>query len=259
MSKEQELNSLTRFSNRVENYVKYRPHYPNEIINFLQIQCDLSSSDIIADIGSGTGISSELFLINGNKVYGVEPNKEMREAAQKTFSGDTNFVTIDAKAEATTIQSDSVEFIVSGQAFHWFDKEKCNTEFKRILKSNGYVILMWNLRDRKSSFMNHYENILIEYGKDYEKLYQDDVDETEIKNFFYPAAMNIKKFPNFQDLDYVALEGRLLSSSYIPLNDSPSYNDMIKALKNIFERNNVDGKVRMEYETVMYYGRLNNE
>ncbi len=256
MNKETELNSLTRFSNRVENYVKCRPHYPNEIINFLQIECGLSSTAIIADIGSGTGISSELFLINGNKVYGVEPNKEMRQAGEKTFSDNPNFISVDAKAEATTLQSESVEFIVSGQAFHWFHKVACKNEFKRILKPDGYVILMWNLRDRKSSFMDQYENILIKYGKDYEKLYQDDVDETEIKNFFYPAVMNKIKFPHFQDLNYEALEGRLLSSSYIPLNDSPFYNDMIMALKNIFAKNNINKKVKMEYETVMYCGRL---
>ena len=258
MNKEQELNSLTRFSNRVENYIKYRPHYPKEVINFLQKECGLASSDVVADIGSGTGISAELFLENGNKVYGVEPNKEMRQASEQIYTNDSNFVSIDAKAEATTLESKSIDFIVSGQAFHWFDKEKCKEEFKRILKSDGYVVLMWNLRDRKSAFMNEYENVLIKYGKDYEKLYQDDVDETEIKNFFSPAEVKINIFPNFQELDYDSLKGRLLSSSYIPLDDNPLYNEMLQTLENIFEKNNVNGKVKMEYETKIYYGRLND-
>jgi len=256
MNKEQELNSLTRFSNRVENYVKYRPHYPIEIINFLQKECGLTSSGIIADIGSGTGISAELFLQNGNKVYGVEPNKDMRKAAEQIFTNNAHFISVDAKAEATTLESKIIDTIISGQAFHWFDKEKCKDEFKRILKKNSYVTLMWNLRDPKSAFMNDYENVLIKYGKDYEKLYQDDVDETEIKNFFSPAEVKIKTFSNFQELNYESLKGRLLSSSYIPLEDDPIYYEMLKALENIFEKKNVNGKVKMEYETKVYYGRL---
>jgi len=258
MNKEQDINSLTRFSNRVDNYVKYRPHYPKEIIVFLQNECGLTSSSVIADIGSGTGISTELFIEKGNKVYAVEPNKDMRKAAEQIYIDDKNFASVDSKAEATTLESKIIDIIVSGQAFHWFDKEKCKEEFKRILKTNGYVVLMWNLRDRKSAFMNDYENVLIKYGKDYEKLYQDDVDETEIRDFFAPAEVKINTFSNFQELNYDSLKGRLLSSSYIPLEDNPLYVEMLQTLENIFDEKNMNGKVKMEYETKVYYGKLND-
>ena len=249
-------NSVQRFSNRVENYIKYRPHYPKDLINFLNKEMGFNPEKVVADIGSGPGISSEHFIVNGNKVYAVEPNELMREGAEKIFEGSKNFMSVDGTAEDTTLQDKSIDLIIAGQAFHWFDKKKCRDEFVRILKEVGYVVLMWNLRDRKSSFMEEYENLLIKYGTEYENLYQDDVDSKEIADFFSPSVNKLEKFPNYQLLDYTALEGRLLSSSYIPLAKNPVFDEMIDNLKKIFEKNNIDGKVKMEYETNVYYGRL---
>ncbi|MEP7145735.1 MAG: class I SAM-dependent methyltransferase, partial [bacterium] len=236
-------NSVERFFGRVENYIKYRPHYPKEIIDFLRKEIELDRSKVIADIGSGPGISCEHFIEYGNKVFAVEPNKHMKNGAEKIFAGSKNFISINGTAEDTTLRSKTADLIISGQAFHWFDKVKCKVEFQRILKSDGYVMLMWNLRDRKSGFMNEYEELLIEYGKDYANLYQDDVDAEEIANFFYPVINKVKTFSNFQFLNYEALEGRMLSSSYIPLKENPLYDKMIIDLKNIFEKNNKEGKV----------------
>ena len=140
-----------RFSNRVENYVKYRPNYPKKIISFLEKEIGLSSSSIIADIGSGTGISSEMFLKNGNIVYGVEPNKEMREAAERLLAEHPNFKSINGTAEDTTLAANSIDILSAGQAFHWFDVIKTEIEFKRILKNGGWVVLVWNERETNSS------------------------------------------------------------------------------------------------------------
>jgi ubiquinone/menaquinone biosynthesis C-methylase UbiE len=129
--------STKRFSNRVENYVKYRPHYPQEIINFLSEEIGLNSEKTIADIGSGTGISAELFLENGNKVYGIEPNKEMREAAEIYLEKYKYFISVNGTAEDTLLENDSMDIVLAGQAFHWFDVEKAKKEFKRILKGRG--------------------------------------------------------------------------------------------------------------------------
>ncbi|MDQ3194198.1 MAG: class I SAM-dependent methyltransferase, partial [Bacteroidota bacterium] len=169
-------NSIDRFSNRVENYVKYRPHYPKEIISFLNNEIGLNPSSLVADIGSGPGISAENFIENGNTVFAIEPNDNMRNAAERIFGKSKNFISVYGTAESTTLQGNSLDLIISGQAFHWFDKEKCKTEFKRILKPEGYVVLMWNLRVPVGAFMNEYEKFLIRYGKYYEKLYKDDVD-----------------------------------------------------------------------------------
>ena len=245
-----------RFSNRVENYVKYRPGYPTEIIDFLKAECNLYKESIIADIGSGTGISAKLFLNCGNKVFGVEPNNEMRSAAEEILKEYENFISIVGTAENSGLKDKSVDFIICGQAFHWFDREKSKKEFKRILKNDGYVILIWNSRISKPGFMVDYENLLQKFGTDYENVNHDNIDESVIKNFFSPSEYNVMNFPNYQEFDLAGLKGRLLSSSYVPLQDSPVFEDMISESENIFMKNNVNGKVKMEYGTVVYYGKL---
>ncbi|MFX1531287.1 MAG: class I SAM-dependent methyltransferase [Promethearchaeota archaeon] len=241
-----------RFSSRVENYIKYRPSYPPKIIEFLTEKKILSKQSIIADIGSGTGILSELFLKNGNKVFGVEPNSEMRKAAEKMLKDYSNFVSIHSSAENTSLLNNSIDLIIVGQAFHWFNVEKTRKEFKNILKSDGYVVLIWNNRRKTGKgFSTQYENLVSKYGTDYKQVRKN---EKNIDEFFqYEKEI----FYNYQDLHFEDLKGRLLSASYIPLEGSPMYNKMINNLKTIFEENQDNGKVRIEYDTEIYYGKLN--
>src|SRR5262245_64642768 len=135
-----------RFSSLVENYIKYRPGYPNEVIETLRSECGLTSGSIIADVGSGTGILTEMFLRIGNTVYGIEPNREMREAAERLLKDYPRFRSVASRAEETTLDDASVDFITAGQAFHWFDREKTREEFARILRPRGWVALIWNER-----------------------------------------------------------------------------------------------------------------
>jgi len=241
-----------RFSSRVENYIKYRPSYPPKIIEFLTEKKILSKHSIIADVGSGTGILSELFLKNGNKVFGIEPNSEMRRAAEIILKDYSNFVSIHSSAENTSLLSNSIDLIVVGQAFHWFNVEKTRREFKDILKSDGYVVLIWNNRRKTGKgFSTQYENLVSKYGTDYKQVRKN---EKNVDEFFqYEKEI----FYNYQDLNFKDLKGRLLSASYIPLKESPTYNKMIKDLKIIFEDNQNNGKVRIEYDTEIYYGKLN--
>lgn len=247
--------SVKRFTNRVENYVKYRPHYPSEVITYLKDNFGLKNSDVIADIGSGPGISSEHFLSNGNKVYGVEPNDLMREAAEMNFADNDNFISIKGTAEDTTLKDASVDMVIAGQAFHWFNKSKCKIEFKRILKQNGHVVLMWNEKLNTEGLMNSYYSLLDKYGTDYQMVRHEDVDDDAIAKFFSPSPMNKVTFVHYHELDYDGLEGRLLSSSYIPL-EGEVFKKMINELKEIFEKHSVDGKVKMAYETNVYCGTL---
>lgn len=247
--------STKRFSNRVSNYVKYRPHYPFEIIDFLKNETGLDKSSIIADIGSGTGISSEMFLENGNTVYAVEPNFEMRSAAEKIMKDFGGFISIEGTAENTSLGSQSVDLIIAGQAFHWFDIEKCRPEFKRILKNNGYAVLMWNDKTESDDFMKGYFNLIKKYGTDYEKINHANVDDTVIGKFFSPSEFKKKFFKHSHNLDYKGLEGRLLSSSYIPL-EGESYNEMINELKEMFDKYSIKGEIAMQYETVIYFGKM---
>ena len=258
MNQKQKFNSIERFSDRVENYIKYRPHYPKEIISFLNNECGFDRNKIAADIGSGPGISCENFIANGNTVYAVEPNDEMRKAAEKIFSSSKNFISINGTAEATTLKNDSIDFIIAGQAFHWFDRDKCKIEFKRILKSEGYAILMWNEKTSSNDFMKSYYDLIEKYGTDYGKINHAIVtNDNVIGKFYSPGSFQKKIFVHTHALNYDGLEGRLLSSSYIPL-EGESFNKMIDELKNIFEKYNENGKVGMEYETRLFYGKLNS-
>ncbi len=240
--------SKERFSNRVENYIKYRPSYPEEIIKFFAKEIKLTSSWIIADIGSGTGILSKLFLGNGNFVLGVEPNEEMRKAGEQQLKDYSLFRSIEGSSEETRIENASVDLVTAGQAFHWFDIEKSKNEFKRILRENGFVSLIWNKRNTKSSdFLREYEDLLLNNSVDYKLVDHKNVNEKILNEFF--AEYKLKIFPNCQAFNFEGLKGRLLSSSYAPMRGNPKYKPMINELERIFQKNEIDGKIKFEYDT----------
>lgn len=250
------LNSTTRFSDKVENYIKYRPHYLDEVIAYLKEKGIFKNDSVIADIGSGTGISTEIFLNNGNVVYGIEPNKEMREAAEKLFARNPNFKSINATAEETTLENNSIDLITAGQAFHWFDVEKCKVEFKRILKPDGTIVLLWNKRKRDGSpFQEEYEQLLLDYGTDYKDVGHQNIGREGLENLFN-NKFELKEFANEQVFDFEGFKGRLLSSSYIPDETSPSYELMIKDLKIMFNKYNINGKISFEYVTEVFTGMI---
>ena len=251
------MDTLSRFSNRVESYIKFRPDYPNDIIVFLQSRGILNANSVIADIGSGTGISSELFLKHGNKVIGVEPNKEMREAGERLLANYKNFVSVNATAEDTGIETGSVDVVVAGQAFHWFDKEKAKAEFKRILKPGGTVILMWNdRRTDTTQFLQAYEDFIKMFATDYLQVNHKNIDEEIFENF-YNGNYKMESFLNYQHFDLEGLKGRILSSSYMPPAGHKDFDFMMSVLKKIFTRFQEGDKVSIEYDTKVYYGKLN--
>ena len=220
------LNSTTRFSDKVENYIKYRPHYPESVIPYLKEKGVLKNDSVIADIGSGTGISTEIFLNNGNIVYGIEPNKEMRGAAEKLFEGNPNFKSINATAEETTLNNNSIDLIAAGQAFHWFDVDKCKIEFKRILKSDGNIVLLWNKRKRDGSpFQEEYEQLLLEYGTDYKDVGHQNIGREGLENLF-KNKYELKEFANEQVFDFEGFKGRLLHHPISRMKKSPRYESM---------------------------------
>jgi SAM-dependent methyltransferase len=248
-------NSTTRFSDRVEDYVKYRPHYPPAVLPYLQETYSFDPSWDVADIGSGTGISTELFLGNGNRVYAVEPNAEMRGKAEELLGGDARFVSIDGTAEATGLAARSVRLVVAGQAFHWFDAVKSRAEFVRILSPGGVVVLVWNERLADTAFEAAYDALIAEHGKDYKATNHRNISDLQIGSFYQPASYVLKEFPNEQWFDFEGLKGRLLSSSYMP-NSGPGYVPMILDLQRLFDKYQQGGRVRVGYDTKVYSGML---
>lgn len=224
----------------------------------LKNECGLTQESMIADIGSGTGKLTELFLANGNEVFGIEPNREMREAGERLLAGFEKFTSVAATAEETTLPDACVDFITAGQAFHWFDRKRCRVEFARILMRRGWVVLVWN--DRKTDadatpFLKEYEKLLKVYATDYSKVDHKNIDDEVVREFFGYDPRK-KKIPSSQEFDYEGLEGRLMSSSYAPEQGQAKHAEMIKDLKKLFEMRQQDGRVRFVYDTVVYYGRM---
>jgi SAM-dependent methyltransferase len=249
------LDSKHRFSNRVENYVRYRPGYPAEIAALLRDECGLTNDSVVADIGSGTGKLSELFLNAGCKVFGVEPNKEMREAGERM--NHPRFTSIDASAEETTLAAQSVDFVTAGQAFHWFDLNRCRPEFQRILKPGGWLVIIWNdRRDDTTPFLAAYELLLERFGTDYAQAHHRRSDKPEVIRPFFGNEPRFKNFHSFQQFDFEGVKGRLLSSSYAPVAGQPKYEEMLAELKRIFDARQENGTVAFEYDTHVYYGWL---
>lgn len=249
-------NATSRFSDRVENYVRYRPGYPAEALEVLKNECRLNPAHVIADVASGTGIWTRMLLEHGNRVYGIEPNAEMREACERLLSGFTQFASVAGSAETTTLPDESVDFVTAAQAAHWFDRERSRQEFARILKPGGWLVLLWNERVTDSTpFLRDYEELLLTYGTDYEQVRHEHTTDS-VNQFFDPAPYQERVFPNRQEFDYAGLEGRLLSSSYAPGPGHPKHAPMLAELRRIFDRRVVEGRVGFEYRTRVYFGRV---
>ena len=246
-----------RFSNRVADYVRYRPGYPTGVRDLLRAECALRSGHVVADIGSGTGFLSELFLKNGNRVFGVEPNEAMRQAGEEYLAEFDSFNSIDGSAENTTLEDASVDFVVAGQAFHWFDQSAARREFQRILKPDGWLVVVWNERLIEASpFVREYENLLRKFGTDYERVKESYPTEAHMRDFFGANEYRSYELPNFQDFDFDGLAGRLRSSSFIPTPDAPTYEPMMAEVRRIFDAHNKEDRVRLEYSTHVYLGHL---
>ena len=250
------MKPVDRFSSRVESYVKYRPGYPSEIVDFLSADYGLTAQSIIADIGSGTGKLSEIFLQNGNRVLAVEPNKAMRSAAEHLMSAYPGFVSIDGSAESTTLHTASVDFITAGQSFHWFDQSKAKSEFSRILRQGGWVVIIWNERRLDATpFLRDYEQVLLKYGTDYKEVRHENT-AAAIAEFFAPNDYRVQNFENAQEFDFEGLIGRVSSTSYVPEPGTTAFLELLEALRSVFSRHAVADKIVVEYNTGVYIGQV---
>lgn len=250
-------NAKQRFSNRVEDYVRYRPGYPAGVLGFLADNCGLHNKHIIADVGSGTGLLSKLFLDNGNHVYGVEPNAEMYAAGEEFLRHYPHFAGVIGSAEDTTLAEHNVDFIAAGQAFHWFEPNAAREEFSRILKPGGWVVVIWNERMIDTTpFLRDYEALLHRFGTDYARVSDSYPRREEMIAFFRSKSFLAHELTNFQEFDFGGLSGRLRSSSYAPAPDHHDFPQMMNELKHMFAAYQHDGIVRFDYRTRIYAGAL---
>lgn len=244
--------TIERFSDRVENYIRYRPGYPPQVVEYLCAEHGLSPDHVVADIGCGTGISSLQFLENGNRVIGVEPNAAMRLAALRLNSDHALFTCVDGTSESIPLPDSSVDLVVAAQAFHWFEPEATRAEFRRILKPGGRIALIWNKRQLDTTpFLVEYEQLLRRYATDYESVRHDRIDAAALTAFFGTAFYNAT-FPNVQVFDLEGLKGRMLSSSYMPAESSPVFAQMIDDLGSLFAKHAENGRIKVFYDTNVF-------
>jgi SAM-dependent methyltransferase len=251
------MDSTQRFSDRVEDYVKYRPGYPNQIIELLARRCGLQPSSVVADIGSGTGILAKLFCDYGNQVFGLEPNQAMREAGESYLAEYRNFVSVNATAEATTLESGSIDLLVAGQSFHWFRIDETRQEFLRILKPAGWAVLIWNERNTKGRFGSAYEALMSEFGDDYDQVRRrGQAVDSSLDGFFGLGGFKRETLQHVHYLDRQGLVGLAASASYMPRPGHARYAEMLSAMNSLFHQHQQHGKIGMEYDTNVYYGRM---
>ncbi len=256
MSKRTPSNSTTRFSGRADAYDRFRPHYPADVVAFLRDAIGLTPEKTVADIGSGTGISAELFLNNGNTVFCVEPNEAMRRKAEERFSRMRGFISVNGTADRTGLPDRSVDMIFIAQAFHWFDRQKCRTEFLRIGRTECRTVITWNDRRLGTPFETAYEDFLRRFGTDYPAIDHRNITEDDLNTWYGKRGCAKMVFRFTQQLGIEDLRGRLLSVSYVPAPGEKGFDEMMNDLGLLFEKYQEDGKVSLGYETRLYYGQL---
>lgn len=251
------LNSTERFTTRVADYVRYRPDYPTALVDWLQRELQVRPDARVADIGAGTGISCKLFLDAGHPVTAVEPNAAMRAASEDWLGNDPRFATVAGTAEATTLPDASVDLVTCAQAFHWFDQQAIKPEWRRILRPGGVAVVFWNSRRLTGTpFLEGYEQLLLDYGLDYTSVAERYNDDASMRAWFEGGLRGVARFDHGQLLDFDALRGRLLSSSYAPQEGHPRHAPMLAALQALFDATAIDGKVSFDYDTRAFAGTL---
>ena len=245
-----------RFTGRAEAYSSYRPTYPKQFLDILNKEANFDSTKIVADIGSGTGILSKLFLENGNRVFSVEPNDDMRSVAGSNLGHFQRFASIKGTAENTTLEDRSVDLISVGQALHWFDSKRSWKEFSRIIKRGGYLCILYNDRktDDASGIMQRYEEIIDKHARNKPNLER--VEDDILSKFF--SGWSFKKFSisNEQVLDFEGLVGRVCSASYMPQQNQQGFSEVKRELKDMFSKYQKDNKIMLSYETNIFLGLL---
>lgn len=241
------MDTVSRFSDRATDYVRYRPGYPPAIVPAIVDGLGPYERLLVADVGAGTGISARLFAAAGLRVIAIEPGEAMRRAA----TPDPKVTWMAAKADQIALAPDTVDVVVCAQAFHWFSTPAAVDEFARILRPDGRLGIVWNRRSRSDPFTTGYRDAILAVSgeSDVERMAFDPGVVDRTARF---TALERHTFPNQQRLDYDGLVGRARSASYVP-KSGPDGDRLIALLRALYERYaDATGTVTLIYETEVY-------
>lgn len=251
------MDTTKNFDGYAKDYTVGRPSYAAELIDYLFNNCNLNAESVIADIGSGTGKLSRQFLERGCRVYAVEPNNDMRHTSEIELADYERFYSVLGDAENTTLEDDSVDFITTAQAFHWFNGSQFRRECKRILKSSGRVALIWNVRDMTDLLNQDLYNIYSKYCPQF-KGFSGGIkkDDQRIKDFFNDHYTYVS-FDNPLYFDRDKFIARSLSGSYSLKEGDRDFNEYMDAINELFDKYSKDGIVVMANSSDAYIGDYN--
>ena len=239
----------------MEDYIRYRPSYPARVIGSAVECCGLQRSSVVADLGSGTGLLTQLFLDFGCDVYGVEPNAAMRAAAERLLARSPRFHSIEGTAESTNLPDRSCDLVTCGQSFHWFDPVRSREECRRILRPDGWVMLVWNVRrNGETPFLDGYQRLLSRHAPEHKEIESGRNDSARFDLFYGSGKWHLFTFPYSQSFDFEGALGRLRSSSYAPVPGAPGYAEMERDFQSLFAATAVEGKIAFLYDTKVYLG-----
>ena len=250
-----------RFDDRAEDYARHRPGYPPELVARLREARGLPAGAHVADLGCGTGLLAQCFLEAGCRVTGIEPSAPMREQAVARLGARPGFSCWAGTAESTGLPDASVDAVVAGQAFHWFDPARARAEFQRVLRADGWVGLVWNERDDLTQpLIAGYEALLVEHCPAYNEMGRDPFGRDRAEAFFGvgrtdAGAMRLLVLSNPQSLDWEGLAGRTLSASYVP-REGPAHDALFTGLRRLFDQHARGGRVEFTLSTLAFHGTL---
>lgn len=234
-----------RFTGRAEIYERYRSRFPHAVIDLLREHCNLQPDDLIADIGAGTGMLTQLFLDNGNRVMAVEPNEEMRAACHRLHSNRARFQIVDAAAESTGLADATIDLVAAGRAFHWFDRDRALAEFKRILKPHGWLVLASTSPAREGSeAAREYEQFILSHSIDFDKVRQHFGSYDDLKPFGDTQSF-AARITGEDLLTLEAFTGLIQSFSVMPMPGDPRHEPMLEAIKAYFAKWSSNGILRL--------------
>ena len=250
------MDNTQKFTGLADNYTIGRPAYADAFIESLYSRYEFSKQSVIADIGSGTGKFAKQLLEKGSFVYCVEPNDDMRSVAVKELGKYRGFRSVDGTASETKMDAGSVDYVTAAQAFHWFDTVLFKKECKRILRNNGKVFLIWNIRDASSEINQNSFEIYSKYCPNF-KGFGGGVQKNDIRiKQFFEDRYEYIEFDNPLFYDQNTFISRSLSGSYSLRKGDEHFNEYLDALSNLFEKYSKDNVLTVANKTVAYIGKL---